>query len=104
MSGDAAPTCPTAVAPRGHASVSKKRWAEICEFLRERHGSDAARIDETIRGMESILRFDPSARTYTPEQTRRMTEWKKQKMQALYAAAGRAAFNQPPNIKPLCDK
>ena len=81
----------TAVAGKGHARVSKKRWAEITDLLRSQYGSDSV-MDETIRKIEEILQFDPTQRTYTVEETKRMTEWRRKKAeksgQSLYVMTG----------------
>ena len=80
-----------AVAGRGYARVSKKRWAEITDLLRSQYGSDGV-MNETIRKIEEILQFDPTQRTYTVEETKRMTEWRRKKAeksgQSLYVTAG----------------
>jgi len=49
-------------------------------------------MDETIRKIEEILQFDPTQRTYTVEETKRMTEWRRKKAeksgQSLYVMTG----------------
>lgn len=56
--------------------LSKKRYSEISNILRETYGQDAT-LDATLKKICDIMRFDPEASRYTPELGKRMMENRK---------------------------
>lgn len=63
----------------------------MCEFLKETYGDSSSTADTILR-LQHIFKFDPALPAYTPEQSARMSEWRRQKAestgQSLYTLAG----------------
>ena len=77
-----------AAAPKRAVShLSKKRWTAACACILDRHG-DNDTTQGTITELQEILKFNPDLPTYTPEQSKRMNEWVKNKA----AAAGVSTY------------